>query len=146
MDLQQSVSLFRKAVLKAKADGFTFDLLDQFPVGCCEFASYLLAKFLIEKVGISPLIIVTGENRFKKSQRHVWLRFYEINIDITANQFSSTSRTIFADVGSAWHQRFKIIHAEKPDPKLMKLNQEARSALLYDYKKILGYIERSRLH
>lgn len=109
MDLQPSVVLFRKAILKAKADGFQFDLLDFFPVNCCECSSYLLAKFLIEKFGIliekfgiSSLNIVTGENRYKKSQRHIWIRFDEIDIDITANQFSSTDRTVIVEVHSQW--------------------------------------------
>lgn len=63
------VVLFRKSILKAKADGLQFDLLDLFPVNCCEYSSYLLAKFLIEEIGLSSLKIVTGENRHKKSQR-----------------------------------------------------------------------------
>jgi len=138
MDLRPSVVLFRKAILKAKVDGFQFDSLDSFPVNCCEFSSYLLAKFLIEKIGLSSLKIVTGENRHKKSQRHIWVKLDEIDIDITANQFSSTDRTVIVEVHSQWHQRFKIINVENPNPKLTQLNKYARSALLHDYKKILS--------
>ena len=138
MELLQPIALFRKAILKAKVDGFQFDSLDLFPLNCCEFSSNLLAKFLIEKIGLSSLEIVTGENRYKKSQRHVWLRLDETDIDITANQFSSTDKTVFVEVRSQWHQRFKIINVEKPHPQLMQLNKEARSALLHDYKKILN--------
>lgn len=65
MDLRQPVILFRKGMLKAKSDGYRFELLNAFPTGCCEFSSYLLAKFLIERIGISSLKIVTGENCFK---------------------------------------------------------------------------------
>lgn len=140
MDLRQPVILFRKGILKVKSDGYRFELLDEFPVGCCEFSSYLLAKFLIEKIGISPLKIVMGENRFKKSQRHIWLRFGEVDIDITAHQFSSTDRAVFVDTNSEWHKRFKIIDVEMPDPKLRQLNGDARFALLHDYKKILTHI------
>lgn len=138
MDLHLSVLLFRKAMLKTKAHGFQFDLLDLFPINCCEFSSYLLAKFLIETMGASPLKIVTGENRFKKSQRHIWLKYGDVHIDITANQFSSTNRTVFVDVRSEWHERFKIIYVEKPNPQLTQLSEEARSALLYDYKQIIN--------
>lgn len=138
MDLQPSVVLFRKAILKAKVDGFQFDLLNLFPVNCCEFSSYLLAKFLVEKIGLSSLKIVTGENRHKKSQRHIWIKLDEAGIDITANQFSSTDRTVIVEAHSQWHQRFKIINVEDPNPKLTQLNKEARSALLLDYKKILS--------
>jgi hypothetical protein len=138
MDLYQSVFLFRKAMLKAKTGGFQFGLLNYFPINCCEFSSYLLAKFIIEKMGLYPLRIVTGENRFKKSQRHIWLKFGEIDIDITANQFSSTDKTVFVDANSEWHKRFTIIHDEKPNPKFTQLKQEARSALLHDYKNILS--------
>lgn len=144
MDLQQSVSLFRKAMLKAKADGFQFDLLDYFPVNCCECSSYLLAKFLIEEIGFSSLRIVAGENRHKKSQRHIWIKYGETDIDITANQFSSTAKTVIVETHSRWHQRFKIIKVEKPKPKLTHLNQEAKSALLHDYKKILSHLTYSK--
>lgn len=140
MDLQPSVVLFRKAILKAKAHGFQFIVLDLFPVNCCEVSSYLLAKFLIETGGVSSLKIVTGENRYKKSQRHIWIKLGEVDIDITANQFSSTSKTVFFDIHSEWHQRLTIIHIEKPNPKLTQLDEEARSALLYDYKQILNYL------
>jgi len=94
---------------KAKSDGYRFELLDEFPIGCCEFTAYLLAKFLIEKISITPLKIITGDNRFKKSQRHIWLRFDEGDIDITANQFSSKARAIFVEANSEWHKRFTII-------------------------------------
>lgn len=120
---------------ESKADGFQFDSLDCFPVNCCEFFPYLLAKFLIEKFGISSLKIVTGENRYKKSQRHLWIRFDDTDIDITANQFSSTGRTVIVEALSQWHQRFEIINLENPNPKLTQLSNEARSALLHDYKK-----------
>lgn len=141
MDLRQPVILFRKGILKAKRDGYRFELLDEFPVGCCEFSSYLLAKFLIEKIGIYSLKIVIGENRYKKSQRHIWLRLGEVDIDITANQFSSSDRTVVVDANSEWHKRFKIFDVEVPDPELKQLNEDARSALLYDYKKILGHVD-----
>lgn len=137
MELLPPVVLFRKAILKAKVDGFQFDSLDLFPVNCCEFSSYLLAKFLMEKVGVSPLIIVTGENRFKKSRRHIWIKFGEVDIDITANQFSSTGRAIFVEANSEWHKRFTIINAEKPNLKMTQFNEDTRSALSHDYKKIL---------
>lgn len=127
-------------MLKVNSDGYRFDLLNAFPIGCCEFSSYLLAKFLIEKIGVSSLKIVTGENRFKKSQRHIWLKFGEVDIDITANQFPSTDRTVFVDANSDWHKRFSIIDVEIPNPQLTQLNDEARSALLYDYKKILSHL------
>lgn len=140
MDLQLSVFLFRKSLMKAKAHGFQFDLLNLFPVNCCELSSYLLAKFLIEAIGASSLKIVTGENRFKKSQRHIWIKLDDVDIDITANQFSSKNKTVFVEMHSEWHQRFTIIHVEKPNPKLTQFNKEARLALLHDYKKILNYL------
>lgn len=140
MDLHQLVTVFRKSMLKAKRDGYRFELLDEFPAGCCEFTSYLLAKFLIERIGISSLKIITGENHFKKSQRHIWLRFGEVDIDITADQFSSTDRTVFVDVNSQWHKRFTIIDIEIPNPMLTQLDEEIRSALLHDYQKILSHL------
>ena len=77
-----------------------------------------IGKFLIEKIGLSSLKIVTGENRYKKSQRHLWIKFDDTDIDITANQFPSTDKTVIVEAHSQWHQRFEIINVETPNPKL----------------------------
>lgn len=140
MDLHQSVFLFRKAMLKAKSEGFQFELLDLFPVNCCEFTSCLLARFLIEKRGLSNVQIVMGENRHKKSQRHIWLRVDDIDIDITANQFSSTDKTVFADKSSEWHKRYRIYKTEVPDSQFKHFNKQAKKELLHDYKKIIDHM------
>ena len=140
MNLRQSVILFRKGMLKVKFDGYCFEPLDDFPASCCEFSSYLLAKFLIEKTGVLSLQIVTGENRYKKSQRHIWLRLGEVDIDITANQFASTDKTVFVDANSVWHKRFAITNVQMPDPKFTQLNDDARLALLHDYRKVLNHL------
>ncbi|WP_458769263.1 hypothetical protein [Vibrio sp. RC27] len=119
-------------------DEYDFSLLSNFPNGCCEFTSYLLAKFFIEKRAISSIQMIHGENKYKNSQRHVWLKVMEYDVDITANQFTSTNRTIFCSQGSIWHaSRFKILESHHPNVKFDHFHDEYREQLLSDYQQIL---------
>ena len=61
--LNKDVAYFMDAFFKVAKDGFNFDLLNDFPIACCEFSSMLLARFLIEKQGYdaTELLIVMGK-------------------------------------------------------------------------------------
>jgi hypothetical protein len=141
MEIYKKVNMFRKGMLRVKIDGYHFSLLDQFPEGCCEFVSYLLAKYLIEELGISQVKLLRAENHFKKKQRHVWLRVGTLDIDITANQFSSTNKTIFVEPNSKWHERYSVFETENPDPSFDQFHEEHKFELLQDYENILRQIK-----
>lgn len=78
-----------------------------------------------------------GENKYKLAQRHVWLRLGTIDIDITANQFSSTNRTVFVEESSKWHERFRVFEVDKPDVAFDLFDEFDRGDLIDDYKKVL---------
>jgi hypothetical protein len=141
MEIYKKIKMFRKGMLRVKIDGYQFSLLDQFPKDCCEFASYLLAKFLIEELGISQVKLLRGENRFKKEQRHVWLQVGILDIDITANQFYSTNKTLFVEPNSKWHKRYSVFETENPDPSFDQFHEEHKFELLQDYEDILRQIK-----
>ncbi|MGI2058088.1 hypothetical protein ACRN9T_13015 [Shewanella baltica] len=133
---------FRKLMLKISPERFSFRLLSNFPVGCCEFTSYMLAKFFTEERAISDIKMVHGENQFKKSQRHVWLNVMGYDVDITANQFSSTDKTVFCITDSIWHHsRFKIFESHQPNVKFDHFHEEYQEQLLRDYQMVLEGLE-----
>jgi hypothetical protein len=141
MDMDQDIKAFRKGMLKIKEEGFRFSCLDQFPNECCEFSSYLLAKYLIEEHGQSNIKMLKGKNRFKHKQKHIWLRSGDKDIDITANQFSSTDKTVFFEASSKWHKRYVIYELEKPDPSFDQFHEEYQDQLLEDYKRVLCHVK-----
>jgi len=140
MEIYSYVKQFRKAFLKVEPCQYSFTLFERFPVNCCEFTSYLLAKYLVEELNIDNILMVHGYNRHKKEQRHVWLKALGYDIDITANQFSSTSKTVFCDKGSEWHWRFHIYDSHTPNTKMTHFDEEEREKLEGDYLKILNNI------
>lgn len=140
MDTFQAVRDFRKGMLKLKDEGYSFARLDDFPIGCCEFSSYLLAKYLIEECKLSDLKMLRGKNRFKKKQRHVWLRSGKVDIDITANQFSSTDKTVFFEECSSWHDRYVVYEKEEPDTSFSQFHEEYKGQFIEDYGKILVHV------
>jgi hypothetical protein len=81
---------FRKALLKVSPDDFKFGLFSLYPSNCCEYISLLLAKYLIECQNYKNIVLLRGENKYKTAIRHVWLKVEDIDVDITAYQFSST--------------------------------------------------------
>lgn len=82
---------FRKAILKVPSDNFRFGVFHYYPSNCCEFISLLLAKYLIECKNYQNIKMLRGENKYKTLIRHVWLKVNNIDVDITAYQFSSTN-------------------------------------------------------
>jgi hypothetical protein len=140
MDIYLFVRKFRKALLKTELSEYSFTLFEGFPANCCEFTSYLLAKYLVEELKIDNVLMVHGCNRYKKELRHVWLKVLNYDIDITANQFSSTSKTVFCDIGSEWHLRFNIYDSHTPNTMMTHFHEDERMKLESDYIKILNNI------
>ncbi|WP_133245555.1 hypothetical protein [Pelagibaculum spongiae] len=108
MDIAQQVKLFRKALTSINVYELQFSPLKGFPADCCEIASYLLAKFLTEELGLENVMMVRGENPHEITQRHVWLKIDGMDIDITANQFPTTNKIFFVENNSQWHKQFNV--------------------------------------
>jgi len=129
---------FRKAILKVNSDDFKFGLFNWYPSNCCEYTSLLLAKYLIECRNYKNIAMLHGENKYKKSIRHVWLRVNNIDVDITAYQFSSTNKTVIVEYLSKWHrERYKILKKEYPNINFNDFHEDSKEPLLYDYQLIL---------
>lgn len=140
--LDKQVKFFRRAIMDVDPNEFQFGLLAQFPEGCCEITSYLLAKFLHEEVGTSGIVMVSGENKYKNSQRHIWLRCGTIDIDITANQFPSCDKAVIVEESSEWHQRYSIFEKKEPIISFSEFHDECKYDIIRDYDNILGRFKR----
>jgi hypothetical protein len=134
---------FRKAMSRIAPDDFHFGLFSSFPKNCCEFTSYLLAKYLHERCHYKRVLMVHGENRYKKTIRHTWLKIGEVDIDITADQFASSDRTVFVVADSVRHKRFIIFKSEIPNTKFDHFHEEQKLELLSDYKKVIANMQKS---
>ena len=129
---------FRKAILKIKPEDFRFELLSEFPTNCCEFSSYLLAKYFKEVCRFKNIKLLTGENKFKTTQRHTWLNIQGFDIDITANQFLSTNKTVIVEFSSCWHKRYRLLKTETPDITFNQFHDDDKYDLLHDFDLILN--------
>ena len=108
-DVTQSAVAFSKAFRQHPPECFAFDLFSMFPTCCCELASLLLAWFLCEEHEGVTIDVVTGELKQDTEQRHIWLRFEGLNLDITADQFdTSLPHTLITQPGG-WHERYTVI-------------------------------------
>jgi hypothetical protein len=129
---------FRKAILKVPTGDFRFCLFRSYPKNCCEYTSLLLAKYLIECQKYKDIKILRGENKYKTSIRHVWLKVNDIDVDITAYQFSSTNKTVITENSSEWHQkRYRIFETELPNIEFKGFHNHSTEWLLNDYRLIL---------
>ena len=82
---------FRAALLLTKPAEYTGTSLSasEFPLGCCDDASRMLAAYLVDN-GFKNVNLIFGENVCKSIEisAHVWLQIGKVNVDITADQFN----------------------------------------------------------
>ena len=93
-------------------DDFAFELLTSFPTACCEYASLLLAWFLVEEQPDIQVELVTGELVSDRQSRHVWLSIDGLNVDITANQFDVRLPCVLIASLGEWHARYDMIYRD----------------------------------
>ena len=91
---------FRSAIESAQSDGvFTYDvgpdgyrrpgLMSRFPADCCDSASWLLHRFILEVLSLDSVCVIGAYQRDEKpTEYHSWLRLKDgLVIDITGDQF-----------------------------------------------------------
>ncbi len=78
---------------------------EQFPRGSCGDVTPLLGTYLIEH-GFGPFDYVLGV-REGSGHTHAWLRKGQLDVDITADQFTDAPGSIIVCVESPWHRTFR---------------------------------------
>jgi len=133
--ISQSAFAFSNALRKRPCDDFTFELLTSFPTACCEYASLLLAWFLVEEQPDIQVELVTGELESDRQSRHVWLRIDGLNVDITADQFDVRLPCVLITSLGEWHAGYDIVHWEIFDKNFYLSYEEAgQLELIADYQ------------
>lgn len=102
-----------------------------FPKGCCGDTCLLLIRFLHDN-GYKNLQYVAGWN---KDQSHAWIKYANIYLDITADQFGQDK--IIVTEKSEFHERFQIDEIRQ-DPKIEMYEPSTKMSLLLAYDLILS--------
>lgn len=133
--ISQSAFAFSDAFRKRPRDDFAFELLTSFPTACCEYASLLLAWFLVEEQPNIQVELVTGELVTDRQSRHVWLSIDGLNVDITADQFDVRLPCVLITSLGEWHARYDLVHREIFDKNFYFSYEEAgQLELIADYQ------------
>lgn len=105
IDEISSVALRFRMAIEA-CDRLTLPIsFEEFPRGSCGDVTPLLGTYFIER-GFGPFDYVLGE-RGGSGHTHAWLRQGQLDIDITADQFTDAPRPIIVCVESPWHRMFR---------------------------------------
>ncbi len=73
------------------------DLFRDFPRGCCKISSFLVMYYLAEFKGVPKNIMTLYANANIGSEKHAWVKYGDLHIDITGDQFGKPKLVIASD-------------------------------------------------
>ncbi|MCJ8169301.1 hypothetical protein [Atopomonas sediminilitoris] len=79
--------------------------LSMFPRNCCEIASLVLGKVLVDEYPEKEIFMVKAE--LAGHGRHFWLKSGKEIYDITADQFEEIERPIIGELSSPLAKKYK---------------------------------------
>lgn len=116
MDLIELATVFRSSIERLGKSSFNHTSLAvaDFPGGCCDDASILLARFL-EENGYKSVNLIHGARggRSKELNSHDWLLVDDMIVDITADQFDwkgYINDPVIVVKESEFHSTFKQVN------------------------------------
>ena len=144
MEIEQVFEIakaFREAIISVPKNEFRTSLsCTEFPHGCCDDASQLLAAFLSDK-GFDGSVRVHGIHGGNEGElrTHVWLSYSGLIIDITADQFEDyNEHPILVSLKSKFHDSFEIESKEPADFRVKFANDSLwLSKFTRDYENVL---------
>lgn len=137
-------TIFRNAIINVPKNEFRTSLgSTNFPHACCDDASQLLAAFLSDN-GHKKIYRVHGIHggRNEELLTHVWLSYFGLIIDITADQFESYNQPpVIVVFESSFHKTFEVESEEPADFRVKFANDpDWLSRFGRDYEKVLNKI------
>lgn len=89
------------------------EFISGFPVGCCEYSSGFMARYLENKGLVSTDDMEFAYESYSPTRSgewaHTWLRVNgELNVDITADQFAKQFPAVIVAEAHPFHLRFKV--------------------------------------
>ena len=117
--IRAAASEFRAALDAIDRQHWQRIWISDFPRGACGHCSELLARYLNERLGITPDYVSrnleSGEGQFERG--HAWLEWNGLLIDISGDQFGWPSVTVTRTPGQAYRRsRPNLRHPWKLDP------------------------------
>ncbi|CAM3468704.1 MULTISPECIES: hypothetical protein [Paenibacillus] len=102
-ELKKDIRQFYEAISHTEDLPFPYN---NFPLGCCQDASWILHRYLYEK-GYNTVELVGGEYHGDNGEfmSHAWLEFDGTIIDITYSQFNGVADVIITKERDS-HQKF----------------------------------------
>ncbi len=105
IDAIRSVASRFRTAIEACDRSMLPDSFEEFPRGSCGDVTPLLGTYIIEH-GFGPFDYVLGE-RGSSNCTHAWLRQGQLDVDITADQFTDAPGPIIVCINSPWHWTFR---------------------------------------
>lgn len=96
-----------KEIYDDRSNGFNYMRFDKFPVGWCGYLSNVLCVWLRQRFPSEDFLYVCGK---AGRQTHAWVKYKNLIIDITADQFAGCSDpiVILESSKSSLHKKFKV--------------------------------------
>ena len=135
ISLSQVVAEFRSAFHELVLSGHWFDNMTisrDFPKGCCDDSSLLLAAYLHDE-GFPGALRISGSSGGNHGElvSHVWLKFGDQFIDITGSQFEDYDQP---EILITEHDDFLSTFKIEPNPRLADYRQTSGLSG-YDFSK-----------
>ena len=152
--LEKEAIRFRKAILTVKeaggfpADGFHFERMNSFPIGCCDDTADLFSHYLFEKYGIESIRVDgTCFDKYRRcSFNHSWQVVNGWIVDLTGDQFDFDPALriklngVFVGDNSPFHRQFTILY-EEPSNGILSLGEASHERMYRLYEIIMNNIE-----
>ena len=145
--LAKAASNFRTAIddlREINERGLSITLLYNFPFSCCDYASELLQKYLLEYYSQNTYRVWYYRENGSNKQSHCWLEIpgSKVIIDITGDQYPDYSvKTFVDDHPDVFHNEFRYL---QKDTESYRDNFE-KIKFDRDYKLIVNWIHKKLL-
>ena len=153
--LEKEAIRFRKAILTVKeaggfpADGFHFERMNSFPIGCCDDTADLFSHYLFDKYGIVSIRVDgTCFDKYRRcSFNHSWQVVNGWIVDLTGDQFDNDpalivkGQAVYVGGSSFFHEQFEV-DREELSKGIETLNGACWERMYRLYEIIMNNIER----
>lgn len=111
-DLTEVATRFREALEEAlKGLSYTPAPLTRFPAGSCGFTSEMLGQMLNDHLNNQVMYVWGQEKDGERS--HAWLRYGDIVLDVTGDQFACRPR-VFVGLADSWFDMWAVDEPSAP--------------------------------
>ncbi len=139
---------YRDAIIEARNNNsFLKWPMNRFPYGCCDDASDLLAQYLLSNnIYTKKVYGVYRDDDLEHTCSHVWLKYKDLILDITGDQFKycdyllNYDIPVYVDHMDEFHKLFKIDKIEC-NKGINGLGEASHQRMWDLYNTIINYLD-----